>query len=58
MVTKKCTDVFRGFVWFWGGGYLRGRVTGEDFSMEERLMGEDTFNGGGAGFSSIIKKKQ
>ena len=25
--------------------------------MEELLMGEETFNGGGAGFSSIIKKK-
>ena len=36
------------------GGYLRGRVTGEDFSMDELLMGEETFNGGGAGFSSIV----
>ena len=51
MVTGKCTDVFRGIVWF------RGRVEGgtwEDISMEELLMGEDNFNEGGAGFSSII----
>ena len=25
--------------------------------MKERFIGEETFNGGGAGFSSIIKKK-
>ena len=34
----------------WGGG----GVTWEDLSMEELLMGEENFNGGGAGFSSII----
>ena len=31
-----------------GGG------TWEDLSMEKLLMGEETFNEGGAGFSSII----
>ena len=41
------------FFWF-GGVYLRGRVTREDFSMDELLMGEETFNGGGAGFSSVV----
>ena len=35
------------------GGELRG-VTREDIYMEELLMGEDNFNEGGAGFSSII----
>ena len=40
-----------GFFWF--GGELRG-VTCEDLSMEELLMGEEIFNEGGAGFSSII----
>ena len=53
MVTGKCTDVFRGTFSVWGEE-LRGRVTGEDLSMEERLMGEETFNGGSAGFYSII----
>ena len=51
MVTGKCTDVFRG-IFGLGGGELR-VVTWEDLSMEELLMGEETFNGGGAGFSSI-----
>ena len=27
-----------------------------DLSMEEHFIGEETFSGGGAGFSSIIKK--
>ena len=57
MVTGKCTDVFRG-IFFGFGGYLRGRVTGEDLSMEELLMGEETFDGGDTAFSSILKKKQ
>ena len=56
MVTGKCTDVFRGFFWFGGrvegGGGLRGRI----FQWRNVLLGEETFNGGGAGFSSIIKK--
>ena len=42
---------FQGDFFGWGG-YLRG----EDFSTEELLMGEDIFNGGGTGLSSIIKK--
>ena len=53
MVTGKCKDGFRG-IFLVGGGELRGRVTWEDLSMEELLMGEETFNGGGAGFSSSI----
>ena len=54
MVTGKCTDVFRGIFWF-GGRVEGGRgVTWEDLSMEERFIGEETFNGEGAGFSSII----
>ena len=48
MVTGKCTDVFRGIFWFRRG------VTWEVISMEELIMGEDNFNGKGAGFSSII----
>ena len=43
MATGKCTDVFRG-----------GGVTWKDISMEELLMGEENFNEGGAGFSSIF----
>ena len=36
-----------------GGGYM------EDLSLEEYFMGEEKFNGKGAGLSSItIKKKQ
>ena len=55
MVIWKRTDVFRGIFWF--GGELRGGGgTWEDLSMEELLMGEETFNGGIAGFSSIIIK--
>ena len=50
MVIEKCTDVFRGIVWF-GGGFMW-----EDLSMEEFVMGEENFNKRGAGFSSIIKK--
>ena len=57
MVTGKCTDVFRG-IFFVGGRVEGGGVTREDLSMEELLMGEETFNEGGAGFSSIIKKKK
>ena len=30
----------------------------EDLSMEEYVMGEEKFNEGGAGFSSIIIKKK
>ena len=35
------------------GGELRGGFTWEDISMEKLLMGEENFNEGGAGFSSI-----
>ena len=36
------------------GGIVEGRgVTWEDLSMEEFFMGEENFNEGGAGFSSI-----
>ena len=58
MVTGKCTDVIRGIflVWVWGSG--EGAIW-EDLSLEEYFMGEDKFNGKGAGFSSItIKKKK
>ena len=51
MVTGKCTDVFRGIflVWEgdlrWGyGGSFHGKL----------LMGEETFNEGGAGFFNFI----
>ena len=55
MVTGKCTDVFSGIFLVWEGE-LRGGggVTWEDLSTEKFLMGEETFNEGGAGFSSII----
>ena len=57
MVTKKCTDVFRGIFLVWEG-YLRGEGYRGGFFHEELLTGKETFNGGGAGFSSIIKKKK
>ena len=53
MVTGKCTNVFRG-IFFCLGGDLRGGVTWEDIYMEKLVMGEENFNEGGAGFSSII----
>ena len=57
MVTRKYTDDFQGD--FLGlGGELRGGVMLEDRSMEELLMGEEIFNEGFAGFSSIILKKK
>ena len=37
-------------------GELRWGVKWEDLSIEELLMGEETFNEGGAGFFSIILK--
>jgi len=46
---------FQGDFFGWDGE-LRGGVTWEDLFMEELIMGEATFNGGGAGFSSIILK--
>ena len=52
MVTGKCTYVFSGIFLVWEGE-LRG-VTWEDLSMEKLLMGQETFNEGSAGFSSII----
>ena len=56
MVTGKCTDVFRG-IFFCLGGRVEvggGGVTREDLSMEKLLIGEETFNEGGAGFFCII----
>ena len=58
MVIWKCTDVFTFLFWFGGGGEKLKGVKWEDLSMEEFVMGEENFNEGGAGFSSIIKKKQ
>ena len=57
--SKGYWEVYRRFQgdFFGLGGDLRGGFTWEDLTMEELLMGEETFNGGGAGFSSIIKKK-
>ena len=54
MVTGKCTDFSGGFFWLgesWGEGYV------EDLSMEELLMGEETFNGGAQGFLALFKKQ-
>ena len=47
MVTGKCTDVFRRFL-FRGGG------TWEEISKGKLLIVEENFNEGGAAFSSII----
>ena len=55
MVTGKRTDVFRFFFFGLGGRVeVGGGVTWEDLSMEKLLMGEETFNEGGAGFFSVI----
>ena len=40
--------------WFGGGGEW---ALWEDLSLEEYVMGEEKFNEGGTGFSSIIIKK-
>ena len=45
LVIGKCTDVFRGIFLVWGG---------EDLFIENFVMGEENFNEGDAGFSSII----
>ena len=45
---------FQGDIFGLGGGEIWRGVKLEDLSMEERFIGEETFNGGGAGFSSII----
>ena len=37
------------------GGRFEGGSVWEDISMEELFMGEENFNEGGAGFSSIEK---
>ena len=58
MITGKCADVFREIFFGLGGELKGGGVTWEDISMEKILMGEENFNEGGAGFSSIIWKKQ
>ena len=48
-------EVYRRFQGdFFGLGESWRGVTWEDLSMEERFIGEETFNGGGAGVSSII----
>ena len=45
---------FQGDFFGLGGRVEGGGVTWEDISMEKLLMGEENFNEGGAGFSSII----
>ena len=57
MVIGKCTDVFRGIVFFLGGGWGEGAMW-EDLSLEEYVMGAEKFNEKGAGFSSITIKKK
>ena len=57
MVTGKCTDVFSGIFFCLGGSFEGGGVTWEDISVEKPVLGEENFNEGGAGFSSIILKK-
>ena len=49
-------EVYRRFLgdFFWFGGRVEGGGTWEDLSMEERFIGEETFDGGDTGFSSII----
>ena len=47
---------FQGDLFGLGRGELRGGVTREDLSMEEFLMGEETFNGGGEDFLALFKK--
>ena len=45
-------QTFSGDFLVWGE--VEGRVTREDLSMDEFVMGEENFNEGGAGLSSII----
>ena len=47
-------EVYRHFQGDFFGWGVEGRGYVGGFSMEKLLMGEKTFNGGGAGFSSII----
>ena len=54
MVTRKCTDFFRG-IFFGLGEELRG-VTWEDNSMEKLLMGEENFNEGAQDFLALDEK--
>ena len=56
MVIGKCRDVFRGIFWF--GGRFEGGGIWEDLSLEEFVIGEENFNEGDVGFSSIIFKKK
>ena len=49
---------FQGELFGLGGRVEVGGATWEDLSMEKLLMGEETFNEGGIGFFSIIKKKK
>ena len=58
MVFGKCTDVVKEIFLVWGGGVRGGEGTmWEDLALEEYVMGEEKFNEGGAGFSSITIKK-
>ena len=57
MVIIKFTNVFRGTFSCWDGGWSWEGVTWEDLFMGEFIMREENFHEGGAGFSSIIKKK-
>ena len=57
MVIGKCTDVFQGDYFGLGGGGLRGGDYVEGSFLGGICHGEEKFNEGGAGFSSIIIKK-
>ena len=56
MVIGKYTDVFRlfFFCFFFGRGEEVEGVMWKYLSMEKIVMGEENFNEGSAGFSSII----
>ena len=61
MAIEKCTDVFKGFFFVWmGRGGVEGRIyVGGFFHVFYFVffiifMGEENFNKGGAGLSSII----
>ena len=54
MVIGKCTEVFRGIFWS-GGREFEGRVCYVGGSFHGGIChGEENFNEGGAGFTSII----
>ena len=58
MVIGKCTDVFSFFLVGGADEVEGGGVAWEDLSMEKFEMGEENFNKGSGGFSSIITKKK